>query len=139
MRRIRAQLLQCRVAVMQSNPARPAYTRGYRPAAPTLTVILYAVGPEVAGECEDLANELRIGRAEVKHLQAACIALKAHPHAFLVASVTIRSWDRAVLEEHAARAGTPLRWVGSESEADDVAALVRTWATECTRRSRAAR
>jgi hypothetical protein len=121
---------------MQSNPARPAYTRGARPSAPPLTVILYAVGPEVAGECEDLANELRIGRAEVKHLQAACTALKAHPHAFLVASVTIRPWDRAVLEEHAARAGTTLRWVSSEDEADDVAALVRTWATESARRSR---
>lgn len=127
---------------MQSNPTRPAYTRGVRSsgtAAPTLTLILYAVGPEVAGECEDLANELRLGRAEVKHLQAACMALKAHPHAFLVASVTIRSWDRTVLEEHAARAGTTLRWVMSEDEADDVAALVRTWATESARRSRASR
>lgn len=124
---------------MQSNPRGPAYTRGVRssgPAAPTMTLILYAVGPEVAGECEDLANELRIGRAEVKHLQAACIAIKAHPHAFLVASVTIRPWDRAVLEEHAARAGTTLRWVTSEREADDVASLVRTWATESARRSR---
>jgi hypothetical protein len=111
----------------------------WRPPAPTLTLILYGVGPDVAAECTALATELHIGRSEVKHLQAACIALKAHPHAFLVAGVSIRPWDRAVLEEHAARAGTPLRWVTTESEAEDVAALVRTWATESARRSRGLR
>jgi len=35
-------------------------------AAPRLTLILYGVGPDVTGACEDLVNELRIGRAEVR-------------------------------------------------------------------------
>ena len=115
--------------------ARPTVTH----AAPTFTIILYAVGPEVAGECEGIANELHIARAEVKHLQAACMALKAHPQAFLIAAATIRSWDREVLEEHAARAGTTLRWVTSAMEADDIGAAVRAWATGLMRRSRAVR
>lgn len=95
--------------------------------------------PEVAAECEDIANELHIARAEVKHLQAACMALKAHPQAFLVASASIRPWDREVLEEHAARAGTTLCWVTSAMDADEIGASVRGWATGLMRHARAAR
>ena len=126
---------------MQSIPTRSPSVRGAHltgaHAAPTFTIILYGVGTEVGAECEGIASELHIARAEVKHLQAACMALKAHPHAFLIASATIRSWDREVLEEHAARAGTTLRWVTSAMEADDIGAAVRAWATGMMRRSRA--
>jgi hypothetical protein len=99
-------------------------------------VILYGVAADVAAECERVASELRLARAEVKHLQAACVALKAHPRAMLLASEGIRSWDRVVVEEHAARAGAPLRWVAPNHLPDDVAAEVRTWATDTIRRAR---
>jgi hypothetical protein len=56
----------------------------------------------------------------------------------LVASSSIRSWDREVVEEHAARAGIPMRWVDADHAPDDVASDVRTWATETMRRARAA-
>ena len=125
---------------MQSIPTR-SLSRAPRPThvAPMFTIILYGVGPDVVMECEGIANEMHIARAEVKHLQAACMALKAHPQAFLIASATIRPWDREVLEEHAARAGTTLRWVSSPMETDDIGAAVRAWATGMMRRSRAAR
>ena len=109
------------------------------PAPPPPALILYGVGPEIAAECDRIASELRLARAEVKHLQAACVALKAHPRAMLLASVTIRSWDRAVVEEHAARAGVPLRWVAAEHAPDDVGAEVRSWAVDTLRRARTLR
>gem|GEM_PF-2600044 len=107
-------------------------------ALPPPAVILYGVPADVAAECERVAGELRLARAEVKHLQAACVALKAHPRAMLVASSGIRSWDREVVEEHAARAGTPLRWVDADHTPDDVATEVRSWATDTMRRARSA-
>jgi hypothetical protein len=103
-----------------------------------LAVILYGVPADVAAECERVAGELRLARSEVKHLQAACVALKAHPKAMLVASSSIRPWDREVVEEHAARAGIPLRWVDADHTPDDVATEVRSWATDTMRRARAA-
>jgi hypothetical protein len=128
---------------MQSNQARPPFARGIRAVAPLAVpppaLILYGVPPDVAAECERVASELRLARAEVKHLQAACIALKAHSRAILLASATIRPWDRTVVEEHAARAGVPLRWVAPDHHPDDVAADVRTWATDTMRRERARR
>lgn len=130
---------------MHSNPIRPPFfVRGVRgpavvSAPPPPALILYGVAPDVAAECERVASELRLARAEVKHLQAACVALKAHPRAMLLASATIRSWDREVVEEHAARAGVPLRWVAADHDPDDVAAEVRTWATDTMRRARTMR
>jgi len=93
----------------------------------------------VARDCEAAASELRIGRAEVKHLQAACAALEAHPEAFVVASVAIKSWDRHVLEEHAHRAGATLRWIDAERDLDDVTVPIRAWATGAIRRARTGR
>lgn len=130
---------------MQPNQSRPPFSvrslRGPVPIAapPPPALILYGVAPAVAAECERVASELRLARAEVKHLQAACVALKAHPRAMLLASATIRSWDREVVEEHAARAGIPLRWVAADNDPDDVAAEVRTWATDTMRRARTMR
>lgn len=124
-------------------PLARAVPRGTTPAiapgaASPPAVILYGVPADVAAECERVAGELRLARAEVKHLQAACVALKAHPRAILVASSTIRSWDREVVEEHAARAGVPLRWVDADHSPDDVATEVRSWATDTMRRARTA-
>lgn len=108
-------------------------------APPPPSLILYGVAPDVAAECEGIATELRLARTEVKHLQAACAALKAHPRAILIASAAIRSWDREVIEEHAIRAGIPLRWVTMDHTADEVAAYVRAWAMDTLRRARTLR
>lgn len=109
------------------------------PTVPSLTLITYAVSPEVARDCEAAASELRIGRAEVKHLQAACAALEAHPQAFVVASAAIKSWDRHVLEEHAYRAGATLQWIDGERDEGDVTPHIRAWATGAIRRARTGR
>lgn len=110
---------------------------GSRPTAITPpAVILYGLPADVAAECERVATELRLARAEVKHLQAACTALRSHPRAMLVAGTGIRSWDRQVVEEHAARAGIPLRWVEADHAPDDVSAEVRNWASDTLRRDR---
>jgi hypothetical protein len=140
----RAHLLHGSRPSMQSNQARAPFSRNsHRPIAavalPPPALILYGVPPDVAAECESIAGELRLVRAEVKHLQAACAALKAHPRAILVAAVAIRSWDRAVVVEHAARAGVPLRWIAPDHDPDDVAADVRAWASETLRRDRTRR
>lgn len=103
---------------------------------PALAVILYALPADVAAECGRVATELRLARAEVKHLQAACSALQAHPRAMLVAGTTIRSWDREIVEEHAARAGAPMRWVEADHTPDDVGAELRSWASDTLRRAR---
>jgi hypothetical protein len=111
--------------------ARPRATVPTPPA-----VILYALPEDVADECERVATEMRLARAEVKHLQAACVALKSHPRAMLVAGANIRPWDREVVEEHAARAGVPLRWVAADHTPDDVSSEVRSWASDTLRRDR---
>ena len=99
-------------------------------------VILYGLPADVAAECERVATELRLARADVKHLQAACTALQAHPRAMMVVGTTIRSWDRAVVEEHAARAGVPLRWVEADHTPNDVSSELRSWASDTLRRAR---
>lgn len=127
---------------MQFPQPRPPFARRKTPApspaaAPgPLTIILYSVGPEVAAECTHVAREMQLARAEVKHLHAACTAVKTHARAFLVASASIRSWDRQVIEEHAERAGVPTRWVASEADADDIATEIKAWAFDTQRRSR---
>jgi hypothetical protein len=104
------------------------------PSKPLLTIILYGVTGEVASECTLAAAERGVARAEVKHLQAACAALRAHPRAMMVASSTLRPWDREVIEDHAARAGTPLRWVSSDADAYETAMAVSSWSTIQLRR-----
>jgi hypothetical protein len=128
---------------MQTNPnqARPPFSRSFGGAVAPLAVpppalILYGVSPEVAAECERVARELRLARAEVKHLQAACVALKTHARAILLVASTIRSWDRTVVEEHAARAGIPLRWVTADQHPIFIADDVRAWAVDTLRRAR---
>ena len=119
-----------------SYPRVRARARAQVPAKPLLTVILYGVTSEVATECSLAASELGVARAEVKHLQAACSALKAHPRAMMVASSQIRSWDREVIEDHAVRAGAPLRWVSSDADAYDAAKAVTAWSSAELRRAR---
>ena len=119
-----------------SYPRVRARGRAPVPAKPLLTVILYGVTGEVATECSLVAAALGVARAEVKHLQAACSALKAHPKAMMVASRAIRPWDREVIEDHAARAGTPLRWVDSDADAYEAAKAVTAWSSVELRRSR---
>lgn len=122
------------------SPPRPGHrTASAEHAAVTAAppaVILYGLPADVAAECERVATELRLARAEVKHLQAACTALQAHPRAMLVAGTTIRSWDREVVEEHAARHGVPLRWVEADHTPADVSSELRTWASDTLRRAR---
>ncbi len=125
--------------MMPTTPSYPSYpsyprvrasARAQVPPKPLLTIILYGlygVTEEVARECALAATELGVARAEVKHLQAACLALKAHPRAMMVASMAVRPWDREVIEDHAARAGTPLRWVASDADAYETAKAVSSW------------
>jgi hypothetical protein len=110
--------------------------RAQPPPKPLLTVILYGVTGEVATECTLAASEVGVARAEVKHLQAACAALKAHPRAMMIASSQIRPWDREVIADHAARAGTPLRWVSSDAEAYETAKAVTAWSSVELRRAK---
>lgn len=110
--------------------------RTHVPAKPALTIILYGLPPEVATECTLAASELGVARAEVKHLQAACAALKTHPRAMMIASSRIRPWDREVIEDHAVRSGTPLRWVSSDAEAYDAAKAVVAWSSVELRRAK---
>jgi len=110
--------------------------RAQPPPKPLLTVILYGVTGEVATECTLAASEVGVARAEVKHLQAACAALKAHPRAMMIASSQIRPWDREVIIDHAARAGTPLRWVSSDAEAYETAKAVTAWSSVELRRAK---
>jgi hypothetical protein len=128
---------------MQS-PSSSARTSLPRPSASTAghitpTIILYGANADVATECEHVARELHIGRTEVRHLQAACAALEAHPKAMLVVSSSLRSWDRVIVEEHAARAGAPLRWVDANQQGDEVANELRAWVNDTVRRARAHR
>lgn len=119
-----------------SYPRVRARARAQVPAKPLLTIILYGVTSEVATECSLAAAELGVARAEVKHLQAACSALKAHPRAMMVASSRIRPWDREVIEDHALRAGTPLRWVHSDADAYEAATAVTAWSSVELRRAK---
>ncbi len=116
-------------------PARP------EPAPPPLpmTLILYVGEAEVARALTGVADELLLARIDVKHLEAACRMLKKRPEAFVVASATISWWDREVLAEHAARAGTTVRWVTSAAEAHAVGDAVRTWALDAVKRARRGR
>jgi hypothetical protein len=99
-----------------------------------MTLILYGVEAAVARASADVAAGLRLARVDVKHLEAACRVLRTRPEAFLVASATISWWDREVLAEHAARAGTTVRWVTSAAEADAVGDAVRTSAVDGMKR-----
>jgi hypothetical protein len=119
-----------------SYPRVRSRARAQVPPKPLLTIILFGVSGEVANECTLAAAELGVARAEVKHLQAACSALKAHPRAMMVASRTIRPWDREVIEDHAVRAGTPLRWVSSDADAYEAAKAVSSWSAIELRRAR---
>lgn len=119
-----------------SYPRVRAKARAQVPAKPLLTIILYGVTSEVATECTLAASELGVARAEVKHLQAACSALKAHPRAMMVASSQLRPWDREVIEDHAVRAGTPLRWVTSDADAYEAAKAVTAWSAVQLRRAK---
>ncbi|GAC1524006.1 MAG: hypothetical protein NVS3B10_23610 [Polyangiales bacterium] len=119
-----------------SYPRVRARARAHVPAKPLLTVILYGVTSEVAAECSLAAAEQGVARAEVKHLQAACSALKTHPRAMMIASLQIRPWDREVIEDHAVRAGAPLRWVSSDADAYDAAKAVTAWSSVELRRAK---
>jgi hypothetical protein len=123
---------------MQPIPAGLLRSARTVPAAPrfSMTLILYVGEGEVSRASTDVADELMIARVEVKHLEAACRMLKTCPQAFLVASASISWWDREVLEEHAARAGTTVRWVSSGTEPYAVGDAVRKWALDAMKRAR---
>ena len=122
--------------VSSSYPRVRTRGRAQPPPKPLLTVILYAVPSEVASECTLAASAVGVARAEVKHLQAACAALKAHPRAMMIASSQIRPWDREVVIDHAARAGTPLHWVSSDADAYETAKALSAWSSVELRRAK---
>ncbi len=129
LRGCRAAMQPIPAGLLRSAPLDPA------PAPVPMTLILYVGEAEVARASTAVADELLLARVDVKHLEAACRMLKTRPEAFLVASATISWWDREVLAEHAARAGTTLRWVTSAAEAHEVGDAVRTWALDAMKRA----
>jgi len=101
-----------------------------QPAPPTLLV--FALGPRSRIESDRIARELGAARVEARDLRAACRALEVQRPMLLVASTALRTWDREVVEEHAARASVPVRWIAP----DDwhlVDQAVRTWIVSARR------
>lgn len=101
-----------------------------QPVPPTL--LLFALGPRSRIESERIARELGAARVEARDLRAACKALEVQRPMLLVASTALRVWDREVVEEHAARASVPVRWIAP----DDwhlVDQAVRTWIVSAQR------
>ena len=105
--------------------------------APTL--IAYGASPQLMAECEQIARDTGISHVEVKHLHAACTALKANPCSFVLASTQLRPWDREVLEDQVARAGVALRWIGPGDAPETAVSAIRAWAQGALRRSRTGR
>lgn len=102
--------------------------------APALrpAVIVYAVGRDLIIECVAAAKASEISCREVRHLQAACAALKMHDAPMVVASTSLKPWDRIVLEEHALQAGAELRWV-SGTDLFSIGDEIERWANESSR------
>lgn len=95
-----------------------------------LAVIFLGIDAAVIAACQTVARELRIGRIDVKHAEAACAALDAFPGAMLVLSTGIRGGDWDLVEEHARRSGASITWVGfhADADADDAVASIVSWA-----------
>jgi sarcosine oxidase gamma subunit len=98
-------------------------------------VLLFALPDAAKAEAERTARTLGLARMELRDLRAACAALKARGPALLIASSSVKPWDRTVVEEHAERASVPVRWIGPD-EWDAVDDTIRTWMAESRRRGR---
>ncbi len=95
-------------------------------------VILYAAGPAVTAQCRAVAKGGQLTLIEVKHLQAACATLKTAPAAMLVLSPTVKWWDRAVVEEHAARAAVSTT-LAAEEDVAEIGQTILTWVAAAAR------
>jgi hypothetical protein len=95
-------------------------------------VLLFATGPEITAACAAAAERERIVLTEVRHLQGACAVLKTRRPIIVVASSKIRWWDRAIVDEHAARVNAVVRWV-SENDAWGIGELLHEWASDVVR------
>jgi hypothetical protein len=96
---------------------------------------LFALGPAAKAAGERVATELGLARMDVKDLRTACAALEVPRPAILVASTAVKPWDRDIVEDHAARAEVPVKWV----EPDDwhaVDAAIRAWIVLAKQRAR---
>ena len=89
-------------------------------------IVLYSLGPDVTRECSAVAKAARIGLTVVRRLQAACAALAAGLPTMVIASTMLKWWDRAVLEEHAARSSAAIRW-GSDADVATVEDHILAW------------
>lgn len=120
--------------MQQTDPWRIARRTAPRAAA-LPRIILYAVGPAIFAQCRAAAKEGTLTLVEVKHLQAACVELETGPAARLVLSRALKWWDRAVVEEHAARAAVPITLV-SDDDGAEIARDMLTWVVDAARRRR---
>lgn len=89
-------------------------------------VVLYVTDAATSAQCVTAARSASVAVIEVKHLQAACAALALGPAPMLVVSRSVKWWDRTVIEEHAARAAAPIRWV-SEGDLDTLERDISAW------------
>jgi sarcosine oxidase gamma subunit len=106
-----------------------------RAGSPLPTILLFALGESAKAEGQRIATELGLARMELKDLRAACAALKVQRPALLVASTSLKPWDREIVEDHAAKAEVPVRWVGPDDwhSIDDA---VRGWIMDARQRGR---
>lgn len=115
-------------------PNRDALTRlrtaFVEPSSPIL--IAYGLGPQFTAECVAVAKNAKIGFTAVRHLQAACSVMNTGRATMLVASMALKWWDRAIVEEHAARVAAATLWA-SEANIALVTEHLVAWASEAAR------
>lgn len=96
------------------------------------TLVLFALGPRSRIAADAIARELNAARVEVRDLRAACRALEAPRPMLLIASTAIKTWDREVVEEHAAKASATVRWIAPD-DFHLVDGAVRSWLVKALR------
>ena len=96
------------------------------------TLVLFSLGPRSRAAADTVARELQAARVEVRDLRAACRALEAPRPMLLIASTAIKTWDREVIEEHAAKAAAPISWIAPD-DFHLVDRLVRSWIVKAAR------
>ena len=96
------------------------------------TLVLFALGPRSRAAADGIARELRAARVDVRDLRAACRALEATRPMFLLASTAVKTWDREVVEEHAAKGSVPVRSIPPD-DFHLVDGAVRAWIVKALR------
>ncbi len=118
--------------VLSVGDSKPVKHRDKGLVGPKHRVVFFGVDADVIDACLPIARDLRIARADAKHLHAACAVLDAFPDAMLVVSTAIRHSDRDVIEEHARRKKASVLWLAPDDDADRIVSRIKLWATTAT-------